>query len=163
MVALSWTDPAHATAASYLVQRSTGDNPWSTLVTIPAGSAASNYHFEDNTAPAGTIEYRIIHVDQDGQESYSAVSTVEVAGTSTGSMRIFPNPATGHTFNIETPTAEEWIVNVYTITGQLLLRTSLEGQTQYPVRLPSQIPAGTAVVVQAIGRSATQTFTLLVR
>jgi hypothetical protein len=78
-------------------------------------------------------------------------------------MRIFPNPATGHTFNIAIPSTDKWILNVYTVTGQLLLTTSLEGQTQYPVQLPSQLPAGTVVVVQAIGRSASQTLMLLLR
>ncbi len=162
-VALSWIDANDATVNGFQVQRSVGNDPWTTLATVPAGPATGPYHFEDDAASTGMIDYRIVHIDQDGIESYSAISSVKVTGTNTGVFRLYPNPATGHMVNLATPTLGKWAVNVYTITGQLLLRTVLQGQTQYVLRLPAQLPAGTVLVVQATGPSAAQSFTLLLQ
>jgi hypothetical protein len=53
------------------------------------------------------------------------------------------------------------IINVYTLTGQLLNHTKGNGQTQYPVRIPSR--ASGAVVVQTVVDGVTRTSTVLVR
>jgi hypothetical protein len=45
----------------------------------------------------------------------------------------------------------------------LITRATLQGQTQYPVQLPSQLSAGTTVVVQTILQEQTISFPLLLR
>lgn len=160
-VALSWTDDLNSTANSYLVQRSIGNDDWTTLMTVNA-NLSGVYHFEDRTATSGTSDYRIVRVGQDGNSSWSAICTVTIAHTS-GTVNIFPNPASGHTFYVTVPGTDQLVLNVYTLTGQLIMRTTLQGQTQYPVRLPIQLPAGTAVVVQTILQEQTASFPLLLR
>lgn len=162
-VALSWSDAQSATAGYYLVQRSTGDNAWTTIVTLNAGGyTAGDYHFEDQAAPAGTVDYRIARVDQDGATLYSKTVSVTIGRTAT-TIGIYPNPATGHTFFVTTSNTGELVVNVYTMTGQLLQRTALKGQLQYPIQLPAQLLPGTAVIVQTISQAGTQAFPLLLR
>jgi trimeric autotransporter adhesin len=162
-VDLSWSDAQSATASYYLVERSTGDSAWTTIVTLDAGGyTAGDYHFEDQAAPAGTDDYRIARVDPNGAILYSKTVSVTIARTAS-TIGIYPNPATGHTFFVTTSNTGELVVNVYTMTGQLLQRASLKGQLQYPVQLPAQLLPGTAVIVQTISQAGTQAFPLLLR
>jgi hypothetical protein len=163
-VNLSWSDGQSATADHYMVQRSTDNSDWTNLATVAAGSyTVGDYQFEDPAAPAGTDNYRIARVDQDGAFLYSAISSVTIAPATAGDIRLYPNPATGHTFFIRVPDTEQVTISVFTVTGQLLLRQSLQGQTQYQVLLPSQLLPGNAVIVQAISRASTQAFPLLLQ
>ena len=162
-VDLSWSDAASSTAAEYQVQRSTGNKDWTPLGTVIAGGyTTGDYHFTDANTPAGTLYYRISRIDKDGQSSYSGTSSVTIT-TTAPSIRLYPNPTTGRNFFVATPTIDGLVVNIYTMTGQLLTQIQLKGQTQYVLQLPAQAPAGSAVVVRAIGRNSSQTFTLLVR
>lgn len=45
-----------------------------------AGSSTSPRAYQDATAPAGLLHYRLRQVDRDGTASYSPVRTVTVAG-----------------------------------------------------------------------------------
>jgi len=165
-IALSWSDNETTAADHYLVQRNPGNNnAWTTIATIAAGGYSNgDYRFTDDDAPAGTIDYRIVRIDGDGKTLYSPISSITVSSVGTGAnVSIHPNPAIGGTFYINTPYLGQMIVNVYTMTGQLLLRSELNGQTQYAVRLPSQTPISGAVVVQTIAQGTTRSFTVLVR
>jgi hypothetical protein len=162
--ALTWSDPQSSTAGSYEVQRSTGNNPWVTIADISAVTNQAGYHYEDASAPAGTDDYRIVRIDQHGDPSYSAVSSVTItAAAISGDIRLYPNPATGHTFFITTPNTEQLTINIFTLTGQLLSRQSLQGQVQYQLLLPSQLLPGNAVIVQAITTTGKQAFPLLLQ
>jgi hypothetical protein len=86
--------------------------------------------------------------------------TLAAAGSQ---LSIHPNPAIGGRFYINTPYTGEMVVNVYTSTGQLLLHTSLQGQTQYAIQLPLQSLSLSAVVVQTISQNGNGAFTVLVR
>jgi hypothetical protein len=162
-VALSWTDNEQTPADHYLVQRAVGGDDFTTIGTVAAGGySAGDYRFTDPDAPTATDNYRIARVAANGSILYSPVSSVTLTAVSSA-VGIHPNPVTGGTIFITTPFTGEMIVNVYTLTGQLLLRSSLQGQTQYAVRLPSQALSLNAVFVQTIGQSGTQSFTVLVR
>jgi len=162
-VSLSWTDAQSNSADNYLVQRSFGNDDWTTITTVNANPAANgDYHFEDKTATVGTSDYRIVRIGQNGNASYSAISTVSITrGTVT--LSIYPNPATGHTFFVTTPNSSPLVVSIFTLTGQLIERTTVQGQTQYPIQLPSQLLPGTAVVVQTIQAEENRSFPLLLR
>ena len=161
--ALSFTDGETSATDHYLIQRNSGNNDWQTITTVNAGGYTSGqYHYIDADAPAGSLEYRVEKIDQQGRSVYSAIASVTVEQTS-GAIGIHPNPATGGNFYLTTPSTGEIIVNVYTITGQLILRTSCKGQTQYAIHLPVQSLSMSSVVVQTIGQTGNKSFTLLVR
>jgi hypothetical protein len=163
-VVLSWTDNPATPVNEYLVQRSTGNDLWSPIATVDANtSSTGEYTFVDADAPAGEVFYRIERVAADGTLAYSPVSTITNATGNSRSAGIFPNPAVGGRFYLTTPGTEETIVNVYTTTGQLLLHTALQGQTQYPIQLSSQPLSLSAIVVQTIYQNNTHSYTVLVR
>jgi hypothetical protein len=164
-VAITFEDQETAAADRYLIQRNTGDNNWNTINTVNAGGyTAGEYHFTDADAPAGALQYRIERIDADGKVLYSTIANVNVEqNQNTGSIGIHPNPAIGGVFYITTSNTGEMLVNVFTITGQLLYRTELKGQTQYGIHLPAQTLSLGSVVVQTISQAGTRTFTVLVR
>ena len=160
---LSWTDPQNNTAASYLVQRSAGNDAWTTISLITADDLSSgDYHYLDQTAPAGTFNYRIARTAQDGNISFSAVASVSISHAP-NNVSIFPNPVSGHTFYVTMPNTGQFTLNVYTLTGQLLMRSTLQGQTQYPVQVPVQLQPGNTIIVQTILADRIASFPLLLR
>jgi hypothetical protein len=162
-VALTWTDNETANAADhYTIQRNTGYNEWTNIGTTAGGSTTGDYYFTDANAPDGTVDYRIQRTDADGNLGYSAIASVTVA-LAGSPLSIYPNPAIGGRFYINTPSTGEMVVNVYTSTGQLLLHTSLRNQTQYAIQLPVQSLSLSAVVVQTISQNGRGAFTVLVR
>jgi len=162
-VNLSWSDGHSAAADHYIVQRNIGKADWTDLATTPAGGyTAGDYQFEDPAALTGTDNYRIARVDQDGAILYSTVSSVTIDGAA-GAIGIYPNPVSGHTFYIRTPDNEQLTVNIFTVTGQLLSRQSLQGQRQYQLQLPAQLLPGNAMIVQVISQTAKQAFPLLLQ
>jgi len=164
-VALSWTDNRKMTADHYLIQRNTGGLDWTTIATLDAGgNPNASYHFTDDDAPAGTIDYRIARVEADGKTLYSPVSVVTVGDPNSARLAaIYPNPVVGGTFYVTTSAMGQMLINVYTVTGQLLLHTEGHGQTQYAVHLPSQAAGSPAVVVQTMVQGVTRSFTVIVR
>lgn len=162
-VQLSWSDPSAGAASEYQVERSSDQQEWTSLGKLIAGGyTTGEYQFSDPNAPAGTLSYRIARTDKNGQTLYSNLSTLTITVTSSA-IRLYPNPATGRTVFIATPNTSEYIITVYTMTGQVLTQSQLRGQTQYALQLPSQVQPGSALVVRIAGRTAAQTFTLLVR
>lgn len=162
-VELSWTDLQNNSAASYLLQRSTGNGDWKDQTTVNADDLSSgDYFYDDRTAPSGTVSYRIARTDHNGNVVYSQVASVTVNHVH-HTVGVFPNPATGHTFYLTVPGTSQLVLNVYTLTGQLITRTSLQGQTQYSVQLPAQLSAGTTVIVQTVLPDQTASFPLLLR
>ena len=162
--ALSWTDQATTPVNEYLVQRSTGNDTWSPIGTVDANtSATGTYSFIDADAPTGEVFYRIERVAANGTLDYSPISTITFSATAESRVTIFPNPTVGGRFYLTTPGTDATIVNVYTSAGQLLLHAALQGQTQYPIQLPSQTLSLSALVVQTIYDNTTRSFTVLVR
>lgn len=162
-VALTWTDNESTPADHYSVERSTGNNQWTAIGNVAAHTYVSaEYQFTDEDAPAGMLYYRIERIDADNGTLYSPISTISLSPVN-ATIGIHPNPASGGYFYLSTSSAESIIVNVFTSTGQLLLHTVLQGQTQYPIQLPTQGLSLTAIVVQTIGANTTRSFTVLVR
>ena len=161
-VALAWTDNSAPAAGHYEIQRSTGNDSWTTISTVDADAYTTRYQYTDADAPSGSIDYRVERFYDDGNTAYSSICSVNISAAGNTRISIYPNPAVGGRFYLTTPGTEETIVNVFTTTGQILLHTALQGQTQYPIQLPSQPLSLSAIVVQIIYQNNTRSFTLLV-
>ncbi len=160
-VTLSWSAGDKSTADHFLVERSLNGLDWTTIGTVTADRYfTGEYQFSDPAAQAGTDYYRLQVIDKDERSIYSKIGSVTIDYVP-GAISIYPNPATGHTFSIRTASADPILVNIFNLSGQLLLRTSLKGQTVYPVKLPASVTSGNYLVVQVISREKIQAFNLL--
>jgi len=162
MVALSFTDNGAVATCHYEIQRSAGNDSWTTIGNIEANGYTTKYDYTDANAPSGRIDYRIERIDEDGKTAFSSIFSVTVTATGNTNIGIHPNPATGGRFYITAASTAEMLVNVYTTTGQLLMHTALQGQTEYPVQLSAQAASLSIVVVQTVSRNTTRSFTVLV-
>ena len=162
-VALSWSYGSNNNADHFQVQRSTNSQDWTTIATVTAnGYALSDYYFNDPDVSPGVNDYRIQVVDKNGSTLYSKISVITIAQTPTA-VSVYPNPIAGRIFYIRTASTSPLLLNVFTLSGQLLFRTSLKGQTLYPVNLPASVTPGTCLIAQVIDEEAAKAFNLLSR
>jgi hypothetical protein len=162
-VTVSWTDAAQPNTDHFVVERSADGNAWSAIGTVGYQRTAEQdftYHFTDADALNGNNAYRLQMVDQDGGVIYSKIITVTLANN-TGQISVYPNPVRGQTIHITTLSTDPALVKIFSLSGQLLLLSSLKGQTHYQVLLPSNSPHNSYLVVQVIGAEKTQAFTLM--
>jgi hypothetical protein len=164
-VNLTWTDESTAALARFSVERSSDNRDWISIATLDAGLyATGSYHINDPSAPSGLVYYRLQMTDKDGKTTWSKVLQVNVlAADVDAGVSLFPNPATSHLFYLRMPTTAAAVVNIYSLSGQLLVSSRLKGQLQYPVELPQSLQAGSMVAVQVISGGKTQAFTLATR
>ena len=73
-ISLTWSDDAHA--ASFKVQRGDGDF-YETLTTVE-NEGARSYHYKDSDYFPGTIYYRIVCVDADGNELCTHTDVINI-------------------------------------------------------------------------------------
>lgn len=78
-------------------------------------------------------------------------------------ISIFPNPVIDLSFNLKVPTTEPVAVNVFTKEGKLLCSTSLQGQSQYRIKLPMAAMGIDYLAVQVISNGKTNAYYVLNR
>ncbi|HYC41133.1 MAG TPA: T9SS type A sorting domain-containing protein [Chitinophagaceae bacterium] len=90
-VALRWDVSEEINVSEYQVERSSG-NGFAMVGTVVA-KGKSIYNFTDNSAPSGTLYYRIRSVDVDGSARYSGILRLK-GNTSYGTaLKLYPSPA----------------------------------------------------------------------
>ncbi len=158
---LQWTTAEETNTDHFIVERSADAASWETAGTVKAsGNAAANhdYHFSDPFPLTGISYYRLAIVDIDGTTNYS--KTVSIQQAAAGAIRIFPDPIVNSSFTIKLPNADAATINIFTVQGQLLYRTSLKGQMQYQIKLPAA-PQNNYMIIEVIIDGKTQALTVL--
>ncbi|HMF70267.1 MAG TPA: T9SS type A sorting domain-containing protein, partial [Flavitalea sp.] len=86
----------------YEVNKSTDGNQFSKVAEIKAtqNSAVGNYKWVDANVESVDNYYRIHAIDKNGRGIYSKIVFIKVSAAKT-TLRIFPNPVTGHILNVE--------------------------------------------------------------
>jgi hypothetical protein len=161
-VQLSWSVSQNLNPDHFSVQRSADNQNWVTIGTVAGkgyGATDPDYTFTDPSPLSGTNIYRLLIVDIDGGVTYSKAVAVQFTAAP-DAISIYPNPVTGQVVHLKVGSLNTVVVNVYTQTGQLLLLTSLSGQTQYDIRLPANVPHNNYLVFQVISHDRTQAFEL---
>jgi hypothetical protein len=127
---LRWDVALEVNTAGYDVEKSTDGAHFTTIATVAykAGDATGNsYQYNDATASAGKVFYRIRETDADGSGIYSKTVTVQL-GYLTGTLSVFPNPAQNNatvSFNLSSGTAIS--LRLFDLNGRELWSRQLEG------------------------------------
>jgi len=162
-VILSWSAGQEINAGQFEVERSANGGDWEKIGTLSAKgytTLTNDYHFTDASPLGGRNDYRVHILDKDGRGTYSLILPLTVTNT-LKEFGIYPNPVIGSSFQVKAPSASPIVIHVFTLGGQSLYMSSLQGQTQYRVNLPSTIPHNSYIVIQVIGTEKTQAFTVL--
>ncbi len=106
-VQLEWTTWAEQNNRGFEVQRSLGTAPFKTIAWVDgAGNSQQplTYDFMDEQSPAvegGSIYYRLLQIDEDGQENQACdIVSIELETNTGKQMRLSPNPGI-NTTNLE--------------------------------------------------------------
>jgi Secretion system C-terminal sorting domain len=122
---LNWTMESQTNCKWFVIERS-GDNGGFDSISVVIGlnnGNANEYNFFDPAMLNGSNYYRLREVDMDGVIRYSKVLTLNNPETS-AKMAIYPNPAIAVlNFTVSSPAAEQVIVQVYNLSGLVLLTT----------------------------------------
>lgn len=89
-----WTSAEEYNTSSFIIERSTGNNAYENIGTIPAnGQGSHTYNFISPTTGSSPLElYRLRMVDKDGKQQYSNILRVNNENTSIA-LSAYPNPA----------------------------------------------------------------------
>ena len=100
-------------------------------------------------------------VNENGILEYSKTICLTENALTIQNITIYPNPIISLSFNIKVPTMNSIEVNVFTKEGMLIYSTTLRGQFQYRITLPSSANASMNLVVQITNNGKTQSFNVL--
>jgi len=142
--ALYWVTGSEINSNYFEVERSYEGAMFETIGKVDAAGNSlteSNYTFDDeDVKKSGNYYYRLRQVDFDGSFEYSRTIVLNVNRASTGTSRIYPNPAIGH-FNIEVDMPEGANMTAFIIdaTGKVI-RENIITETLAPgvseIRVP---------------------------
>ena len=112
---LQWSAANTENTKQFNIQRSIDSKNFVTVgqVGINGGSA---YHYEDNTAPNGTVYYRLQQLDKNGATFYSNVCQLSINNYQ---LSIYPNPAKG-AIHITFKSVNPAEVMIYDVAGRLV-------------------------------------------
>lgn len=123
IVSLKWQSSDDQQVRSYTINRKNGVGSWETVATISSSRSANgfSYSYPDNNNFEGLSEYKIGIVSISGDTKYSEIKVVD--NSSTGNIRIYPNPADGGKFFIDFTDQAPKQINVYDFLGRKIKST----------------------------------------
>lgn len=128
---LNWQAACSSSQAIFELERSVDGVNFTNINSITASQArcASPFSYNDNTAPAGTVFYRIRIIDVDGKASYSAIVKLSSQVKDIELSGIAPNPVM-NTAQVKVNTTKKELVNLVVISadGKVVSRTSVQLQ-----------------------------------
>ncbi|MES2882363.1 MAG: T9SS type A sorting domain-containing protein, partial [Bacteroidota bacterium] len=94
-VEIIWNVAGEKEVARYEIERSSNGSDFSKVGEV-AATGGAGYFFNDVHPFSGVTFYRIKNVDADGKTKYSGIVKLKENSASSGSMKVYPNPATTH-------------------------------------------------------------------
>lgn len=156
-VVLDWETNHEENTSHFEIQRSTNAKDFITIGEVAANNQKTNTpyrYFDDNTQLLSEIYYRIKQLDLDGKSSYSTIQKVK--RQELDDLSFFPNPTSSY-LNIRLANNETMAVTIYSVTGQRMIQTSIQGSSAIDVSI---LPAGTYhIQCSSLTKKLTASFT----
>ncbi len=151
---LSFITATERDNAFFSIERSPNGHTYSEIGQVKGAGTSyepQDYTFTDERPLPGKNYYRLRQVDYDGKYSYSPVVTASFGKLSL--MTLAPTPATESLrIQLEKPTKEDGIYQVYDMNGRLLLSGQFMGETTEQVLNISGLPEGAYVLRLTLGQ-----------
>jgi hypothetical protein len=147
---LTWATASEKNNAGFAVEASADGRIFQRLGWVEGQGTTTrphNYQFNDGTLaayPGPVVYYRLRQVDRDGAETFSPIRDVPVPTGLAASLQLWPNPA-HHTVAVA-GLAPGQVVELYDLTGRVLLTATSPPSGPLQLVLPASIPAGIYVV-----------------
>lgn len=159
-VAVSWTTASEQNNAGFEVQRSADGVQFESIAKVAgAGNSVqvNTYRYLDAAPLRAKGYYRLKQIDFDGRQTYGPVAAVDLTGTATPALTIYPNPTADQTtvqWEAAAAGAGHWQLS--STTGQAVGQGSFAvqpGRNSHAIDL-RHLPAGSYVLtVEANGQA----------
>lgn len=143
-------------AGKAIVERSQDGQTFSEIRTVPLERNHTFYSYLDQQPLSGSNFYRLKLVDENEKVNYSA--TIHIQTSVSGSISIYPNPATRTFYMRHSAANDVTTISIYSLSGVLMHQQGVtKNSTQSQVSLPG-IASGTyyAVLNNGITRESCQ-------
>ncbi|HMI78031.1 MAG TPA: T9SS type A sorting domain-containing protein, partial [Ferruginibacter sp.] len=128
---LNWQAACSSSQAIFEIERSVDGLNFNTINTITATQArcAQPFNYTDNTAPSGTVYYRLKVVDVDGKVSYSAIVKLSSQVKDMQLDGIAPNPVVNFA-QLKINTSKKDVVDlaILSVDGKVVYHNSVQLQ-----------------------------------
>jgi hypothetical protein len=149
---LKWTTTDAINFDHFVVQRSTDGSLFQDVHSVAAAPGDSlaqhDYSYTDQDNWNGTLFYRLMMVDRDGQTSYSNIMSISLQAAQ--SIRIYPTMVENGSLYVETSNpVNQAIFELFDMNGHRLRVanwSSLQGKQSVNVGSNGQLPAGAYIV-----------------
>jgi hypothetical protein len=128
---LTWVTENETNSKWFVIERSGTDGGFDSIAVVMGinNGNLTTYSFSDPNMLTGTNSYRLREVDLTGDQRYSKVIMLQDAQVAEIKMAIYPNPAVASiNYTINSASAEPVLVQVYSLTGVVMLNTQQEVQ-----------------------------------
>ncbi|MEP7255011.1 MAG: autotransporter-associated beta strand repeat-containing protein [Ferruginibacter sp.] len=128
---LNWQAACSSSQAIFEIERSTDGINFTTISSITASQArcAQPFSYNDNTAPAGTVFYRIKIIDVDGKITNSAIVKLSTQSKDMQLVGVSPNPVSNIAqLKINTIKNEVVDLAIVSVDGKVVYRSSIQVQ-----------------------------------
>jgi hypothetical protein len=128
---LTWVTENETNSKWFVIERAGTDGGFDSIAVVLGinNGNTTTYSFSDPTMLPGTNSYRLREVDMGGDQRYSKVIMLQNAQVAEIKMAIYPNPAVATiNYTVNSASAEPVLVQVYSMTGVVMLNTQQEVQ-----------------------------------
>ena len=128
---LNWVMENETNSKWFVIERAGTEGGFDSIAMVMGinNGNTTGYSFSDPNMLPGTNSYRLREVDESGAQRYSKVVMLENAQVAAVKMGIYPNPAVASiNYTVNSASAEPVLVQVYSMTGVVMLNTQQEIQ-----------------------------------
>jgi hypothetical protein len=141
---LMWTTQAELNNRYFVIERSVNGGAFDSVGTVPAAGNRSTYRFADKNIPAGTLQYRLRQVDENGMFSLSRILVLKNT-KSADAVKLFPAQTNSSlTLSLQSANRSQASVKIRNAQGVTVQQSAIvlnEGMNSQLIQV-SQLPAG---------------------
>ncbi len=151
-VRLNWVTQQELNNAFFEIEASKDGKNFSSIGRVSANGNSNlitRYDFTDYSFfRQGNNYYRLKQVDKDGNFWYSSIVLIKLTGDKKPVIIIYPNPvASSVNISLSQHIHKDWLINLYSVSGQMILRKEVPGTQNQTVLNIASVPAGIYQVV----------------
>ncbi len=149
-VQLNWSTTGETGSDAFVIERSTDGDSFTAIDKVAAAgntTTAVQYSYTDKQPAVGKNYYRLKMTDLDGQYTYSKTVVINKGAAITGSISLYPNPATNYIVINHPYAGSNEQVTIVNLQGTMLLQKKITAAS-FQTRL--ELPAMAAGIYELV-------------
>jgi len=149
-VTVEWKVANEINMLGYEVEKSTSSTVFTSSYSVKvngSNNVNNTYNWFDVNATQGNNFYRIKSIGNNGEVIYSAVVKVTINNSKTSSLKIYPNPVTNNTINLQLANQPigNYLLKLTNNIGQTIYSTNMQINSTYStlsINIPGKLTSG---------------------